>query len=190
MKRFYLLALLLLAAAPAHAETAKTVLAGGCFWSMEKAMDGAPGVSNVVSGYAGGSTDHPTYQDYHDGAQPHVEAVEVTYDPAKVSYAQLVDYYFRHIDPTDARGQFCDFGPGYKPVIFAGNDAEKAAAERVKKSVAKELDKDVAVEISDFARFWPAEEYHQDYYIKNPESYERYRKACGRERKLKALWNK
>jgi len=190
MKLIPALAILFLSAFPALAAPATTVLAGGCFWSMEKAMDQAPGVTKVVSGYAGGAADHPTYQDYHDGAQPHVEAVEVTYDTARVTYAQILDYYFHHIDPTDARGQFCDFGVGYKPVIFTANDAEKATAQSAKQAVAQTLDKDVAVDIRPAGKFWPAEAYHQDYYIKNPDSYERYAKACGRDRKLKAIWDK
>lgn len=175
----------------ANAAEVKTTLAAGCFWSMEKTFDHAPGVINVVSGYAGGSLDHPTYQNYHDaddGAVPHVEAIEVTYDDTKTSYAQLLNYYFHHIDPTDGRGQFCDFGVGYKPVIFTADDVQKKVAEDAKKATSEELDKDVAVEIRPAGTFWPAEEYHQDYYKKNPESYDRYAKGCGRAYKLKAVW--
>lgn len=188
----YLIPLIALCfAVPAQAAEVKTILAAGCFWSMEKNFDHAPGVTNVVAGYAGGSLDHPTYENYHDtdnGAVPHVEAVEVTYDDTKTTYAQLLNYYFHHIDPTSGNGQFCDFGPGYKPVIFVADDAQKKIAQDLKAETARELGKDVAVEIRSNGVFWPAEGYHQDYYKKNPESYERYSQGCGRERKLKDVW--
>lgn len=171
-----------------QAAEVKTVLAGGCFWSMEKALDHAPGVAGTVSGYAGGDIVNPTYDNYHDGSKPHVEAVQVTYDDAKTSYAQLLDYYFRHIDPTSGKGQFCDFGPGYHPVIFTANAGQRAEAQKVKDAIAKELGKDVAVEIRDAGTFYPAEEYHQDYYLKNPAAYDNYALRCGRAAKLKAVW--
>lgn len=175
-------------AGAAQAAPVKTVLAAGCFWSMQKNMDHAPGVSHVTVGYAGGSTANPTYEDYHDGDAPHVEAVEVTYDDAQTSYAQILNYYFHHIDPTDARGQFCDFGPGYKPVIFVNGDAERKIAEEAKAQTAKELGRDVAVDIRDASAFWPAEEYHQDFYKKNPDHYNRYALGCGRAEKLAKIW--
>lgn len=189
----YLISLMVfcLSIVPAQAAEVKTVLAAGCFWSMEKNFDHAPGVTDVVAGYAGGTLDHPTYENYHDtddGVIPHVEAVEITYDDTKTTYAQLLDYYFHHIDPTSGNGQFCDFGPGYKPVIFTSSDEQMKIAEAAKEATAKELEKKVAVEIRPFTRFWPAEDYHQDFYKKNPERYTRYFEGCGRARKLKEIW--
>ncbi|MCB1538391.1 MAG: peptide-methionine (S)-S-oxide reductase MsrA [Rhodospirillales bacterium] len=172
----------------AQAAEVKTVLAAGCFWSMQKALDHAPGVTHTVVGYSGGDSRNPTYDDYHDGPYPHVEAVEVTYDTGKTSYAQLLDYYFHAIDPTDGRGQFCDFGPGYKPVIFVKDAAERETAQTEKTRIAQVLGKPVAVEIRDAATFWPAEDYHQDYYKKNPAAYAAYRVGCGRDIKHAAIW--
>src|SRR5204863_410747 len=133
----------------------------------------------AVSGYSGGSRPNPTYEDYHDvdaaNPVPHVEAVRVTYDPSKLSYQKLLDYYFRHIDPTDGGGQFCDRGPAYRPVVFVGNEAERKTAESKKAEVAGQLKQKVAVEVLDAPTFWPAEDYHQDYANKNPVRYKYYR---------------
>ena len=160
------------------------VFAGGCFWSTEKAMESLPGVTSAVSGYAGGAMPNPTYQN-HRG---HLEAVKVTYDPAKISYAKLVDGFFHHIDPTDAGGQICDRGPSYTTAVFVADGAETATAQAVKAQVAKTLGKPVATRILTGGKFWPAEAYHQDYARRNPASYEAYRIGCGRDRALKAVW--
>ena len=160
------------------------VFAGGCFWSTEKAMESLPGVTSAVSGYAGGALQNPTYQN-HRG---HLEAVKVTYDPAKISYAKLADGFFHNIDPTDAGGQICDRGHAYTTAIFVTTEAERAAAAEVKAQVAKTLGKPVATRILTGGRFWPAEAYHQDYARKNPANYNAYRIGCVRDRALKAVW--
>ncbi|MCC7266482.1 MAG: peptide-methionine (S)-S-oxide reductase MsrA [Caulobacteraceae bacterium] len=173
-----------LAAGPAAAATQTAVFAGGCFWSAEKAMEKLPGVTGVVSGYAGGTSARPTYEN-HDG---HLEAVKVSYDPARVNYATLVAYFFRHIDPTDPNGQFCDQGPSYRTAMFVSGDAERQAATAAKAHVARLLGKPVATEVRDAARFWPAEGYHQDFARRNPARYNAYKVGCGREPALKAVW--
>jgi peptide-methionine (S)-S-oxide reductase len=170
------------AASVAMAAPLKTaVFAGGCFWSTEKAMEELPG---VVSGYAGGALKNPTYEN-HRG---HLEAVKVTYDPAKISYAKLVDGFYHHIDPTDAGGQICDRGPSYTTAVFVADSAETATAQAVKAQVAKTLGKPVATRILTGGGFWMAEAYHQDYAKRNPASYNAYRIGCGRDRALKAVW--
>ena len=172
--------------------TASAILAGGCFWCVEHDMRQLPGVTEAVSGYTGGSRANPTYEDYHDvdaaNPVPHVEAVRVTYNPAVLSYEKLLDYYFRHIDPTDGGGQFCDRGPAYRPAVFVGNDAERKAAEAKKAEVARLLKQNVAVEVLNAQTFWPAEDYHQDYAAKNPIRYKYYRWNCGRDQRVRALW--
>jgi peptide-methionine (S)-S-oxide reductase len=175
--------LLLGAAAPA-ANLKTAIFAGGCFWSVEKAMEHAPGVVDAVSGYAGGTRPNPTYED-HEG---YVEAVRVRYDPAKVSYAKLVDYFFHNIDPTDPNGQICDYGPAYRTVVFVRDASEKQAAEQVKAQVAKTLGAQVATQVRNVSTFYAAEGYHQDFARKNPARYEAYRIGCGRDRALKVVW--
>ncbi len=160
------------------------VFAGGCFWSVEKAMESLPGVTDAVSGYSGGDVRNPTYQN-HEG---HLEAVKVTYDPAKTSYAKLVDGFFHNIDPIDAGGQICDRGHAYTTAVFVSTEAERQAAAEVKAQVAKTLGKPVATKLLRAGAFWPAEAYHQDYAKKNPAAYARYRLGCGRDRALKAVW--
>lgn len=181
--------LALAAASPAVAPAASpgmatAVYAGGCFWSVEHELEKLPGVADVVVGYAGGSSANPSYQN-HRG---HLEAVRVTYDPQKISYAQLTEGFFRRIDPTDPRGQFCDKGPSYRTAVFAGSAAEKAAAEQVKAKVSRLLGEPVATEIRPAARFWMGEDYHQDYAEKNPGRYQAYKVGCRREASLKAVW--
>ena len=173
-----------LAATSASAATKTAVFAGGCFWSVEKFFEATPGVSAAVSGYSGGTSANPTYEN-HKG---HLEAVKVTYDPAKITYAQLVDRFYHNIDPTDPRGQICDTGPSYRTAIFAANAAEKAVAEAAKAKYAKELGATITVQTRNAAPFWNAEGYHQDFAKKNPAHYERYRVGCGRDRVLKVVW--
>jgi len=160
------------------------VFAGGCFWSAEHDAEHLPGVVNVVVGYSGGVSRDPNYRNHED----HLEAIRVTYDPAKTSYAQLVSGFFHHIDPTDPNGQICDQGPSYRTAVFVADPQERAAAEAVKAQVAKILGKPVATQVRPAATFWPAEAYHQDYARKNPMAYAAYRTGCGRDRAIKAVW--
>jgi peptide-methionine (S)-S-oxide reductase len=177
-------ALAMAGAAPAADAYKTAIFAGGCFWSAEHDIEHTPGVKSVVVGYSGGKLQHPTYEN-HEG---HLESIKVTYDPAKVSYPQLVDAFFHHIDPTDPNGQICDFGPSYHTAVFVADPAERAAAEQVKAQVAKALKKPVATTILPASTFWMAEDYHQDYARKNPIAYGAYRTGCGRDARLKAVW--
>ena len=167
------------------ASAATAVFAGGCFWSAEHDIEHTPGVTNVVVGYAGGTGTNPTYEN-HEGF---LESIKVTYDPAKITYAQLVDAFFHHIDPTDAGGQVCDRGGSYRTAVFVTSPQERAAAEAVKAQVAKALNKPVATRILPSATFYMGEGYHQNYAEKNPAAYMRYRIGCGRDRALKAVWD-
>lgn len=171
-------------AAPAAAALKTAVFAGGCFWSAEHDIERTPGVRDVVVGYAGGTGKRPTYQN-HRG---YLEAIKVTYDPAKVSYAQLTDAFFHNIDPTDPDGQICDQGPSYRTAVFVADPAERQAAEAVKAQVARTLKKPVATMVLPLTTFVAAEGYHQDYARKNPVNYGAYKVGCGRERALKAVW--
>ena len=177
-------AVLIAGAAPAASGLKTAVFAGGCFWSMEKGFETTPGVVAAVSGYAGGTAPNPTYEN-HGG---YLEAVKVTYDPAKISYAQLVDSYYHHIDPTDPYGQICDRGPSYKLAVFTSNAEEKAVAEAARAKYEKELGAKITVVTRSAAPFYDAEAYHQDYYKKNPVAYERYRIGCGRPQALRVVW--
>jgi peptide-methionine (S)-S-oxide reductase len=172
------------AATEAAAANKTAVFAGGCFWSVEKFFEATPGVVAAVSGYSGGTSANPTYEN-HKG---HVEAVKVTYDPAKISYAQLVDRFYHNIDPTDPTGQICDKGPSYRTAVFTSNAEERAVAEAAKAKYAKELGAAITVQTRNAAPFWNAEGYHQDFAKKNPGHYERYRIGCGRDRTLKVVW--
>jgi len=175
---------LLATAAPAAAAYPTAVFAGGCFWSAEHDVEHLPGVRRVVVGYAGGTRARPNYGN-HAG---HLEAVQVTYDPARTSYAQLVEGFFHHIDPTDAGGQICDRGPSYRTAVFVASPEERQAAEAVKAKVGQALGKPVATAILPASRFWLAEDYHQDYARKNPAAYTAYRVGCGRDARIKAVW--
>jgi peptide-methionine (S)-S-oxide reductase len=172
------------AGAPAASGTKTAVFAGGCFWSMEKAFEATPGVVDAVSGYSGGSAPNPTYEN-HPG---YLESVKVTYDPAKISYAQLVDSYYHHIDPTDPYGQICDKGPSYRLAVFVGDAQERAVADAAKARYGKELGAKITVATRNAAPFWKAEAYHQDFARRNPVRYEQYRIGCGRDRVLKTVW--
>ncbi len=166
-------------------QLAHAVFAAGCFWCVESDFDHLPGVTATTSGYTGGKLDNPTYEN-HAG---HVEAVQVTYDPAKVTYKQLLNYYWHHVDLTDGGGQFCDRGRSYRPVIFAGNDAETAQAKASKSELEQSgRFKQVAVQIEPAGKFFPAEAYHQDYYTKNPLRYRYYRAGCARDARLEQIW--
>ncbi len=188
--RTILLALALAAAATAaSAQTLKTlVVAGGCFWCVESDFDKLPGVVETVSGYAGGTVDNPTYEQVTQGGTGHHEAVRITYDADKIDYRQLVDVFWRSIDPTDDGGQFCDRGPSYRTAVFAEDAAEAEAAKASRAAAQDVLGQEIVTPVLEAGAFWPAEDYHQDYYRKNPVRYAFYRKSCGRDARLRALW--
>ncbi|MBI5586724.1 MAG: peptide-methionine (S)-S-oxide reductase MsrA [Deltaproteobacteria bacterium] len=167
-------------------------LAGGCFWCIEADLEKLAGVAKVISGYTGGSQENPTYEEVSAGGTGHVEAVQVYYDPDRISYEQLLDVFWRHIDPTDPGGQFVDRGSQYRSVIFYHDEEQKRNAENSKESLNKSgrFSKPVATEIKAFSRFFPAEDYHQDYYKKNPLRYQYYRHGSGRDQFLKKAWEK
>ncbi len=179
------LALLAASSAPAADAYKTAIFAGGCFWSAQHDIEHTPGVKAVVVGYSGGSLARPNYEN-HVG---HLEAIKVTYDPKQISYPQLVDAFFHHIDPTDAGGQICDQGPTYRTAVFVSDAAEKAEAEQVKAQVATALHHQVATQILPAKTFWMGEDYHQDYARKNPINYNAYRMGCGRDARLRAVWS-
>lgn len=167
------------------------VFAGGCFWCLEHDLEHLPGVVSAVSGYSGGHVDHPTYQQVSGEQTGHQESVEVRFDPRRITYPTLLRSYWRNVDALDGGGQFCDRGDSYRAVIFTGSPAQKAEAEASLKAAAAELHKPVAairVRIEPLQRFWPAEGYHQHYAERNSLKYNYYRWACGRDRRLDALW--
>ena len=164
------------------------IFAGGCFWCMEPEFAAIDGVSKVVSGYTGGKTANPTYEQVSSGETGHVEAIEVTYDPARVSYTTLLDVFWRNIDPLDQYGQFCDKGSQYRAGIYYNNDEEKQQANASKDKVQTMFKQPVATAISKASVFWPAEDYHQQFYIKSKIRYKTYRFGCGRDERLENLW--
>jgi peptide-methionine (S)-S-oxide reductase len=182
------LALATTAASPSFGEQASAIFAGGCFWCTEADFDKVPGVISTTSGYIGGSGADATYQKVSSGATKHTEAVKVVYDPSKVSYQKLVDYFWTTIDPTVKDRQFCDTGSQYRSGIFVGSSEERKDAEETKKQVAARLKTTIHTEITDAGTFYPAEEYHQDFYTKNSAKYKFYRWNCGRDQRLKQIW--
>jgi len=172
---------------PAEADTlAKATFAGGCFWCMVHPFDELKGVVKVTSGYSGGRTADPTYEDVSGVGTGHRESVEVIYDPRQVSYAKLLDVFWHNIDPTDNAGQFCDNGEQYRSAIFYHDAQQKRLAEASKAALQKRMQ--VYTDILPAASFYAAEEYHQDYYKKNPVRYSFYRFNCGRDHRLKQIW--
>ncbi|MGH1355166.1 MAG: peptide-methionine (S)-S-oxide reductase MsrA [Thalassovita sp.] len=181
-------------------QTETLTVAGGCFWCVESDFESVKGVSEAVSGYTGGKLKNPTYKQVTRGGSGHYEAVQIQFDPSVVSRAQLLRMFFRSVDPTDAGGQFCDRGDSYKTAIFVSNPAEKALAETAKANAQRALGQKIVTPILDEARFYKAERYHQDYYkgtktvltrfgpIKQSKAYKRYRKACGRDQRVRQLW--
>ncbi len=168
---------------------ATAVFAGGCFWCTESDFEKVPGVIAAESGYTGGRKVNPTYEEVSDGGTGHTEAVRVTYDPARVKYAQLVEYFWRTIDPTVKNRQFCDVGSQYRSAIFWQTDDERVVAEKSRDALlASRRFKEIHTEIVKASTFYPAEAYHQDYYKKNPIRYGYYRHGCGRDDRLKELW--
>lgn len=177
-----------LTSAQSTENTSVAIFAGGCFWCVESDFDNVPGVLATLSGYIGGTTDKPTYKN-HTKAR-HREAVEITYDPAKVSYEELVDVFWRSVDPTDAGGQFCDRGHSYSSAIYTVDDEQATIANASKSQLeeSKTLENPIVTSIEPAATFWPAEGYHQDYYQKNPIRYKLYRTSCGRDKRVKSVW--
>jgi peptide-methionine (S)-S-oxide reductase len=178
-------------AAKSGGAIAVATFAGGCFWCVEEAFEKVPGVIRAVSGYIGGTVEKPTYEQVSAKITGHYEAVQVTYDPGKVSYPQLVDWFWRNIDPVDARGQFCDKGSPYYTAIFTHDDAQRKVAEETKQALeasGRFKGEKIATKVLPATAFWPAEDYHQDYYKKNPHRYSYYKTACGRAQRLEQIW--
>ena len=176
---------------PAPAPTAIAIFAGGCFWCSEADFDKVPGVISTTSGYIGGKTANPSYEQVSAGRTGHAEAVQVVYDPAKVGYDKLLDVFWRSIDPLVKDQQFCDHGDQYRSAIFYSNEQEKQLAEASKKAVEEKFKpRAVFTQIAAAGPFYKAEEYHQDYYQKNPVRYKFYRYNCGRDQRLEELWGK
>ncbi|SNS12705.1 peptide-methionine (S)-S-oxide reductase MsrA [Pseudomonas segetis] len=171
-------------------EQGVAVFAGGCFWCTESDFDKVPGVLSTTSGYIGGTVKNPTYEQVSSGKTGHLEAVLVSYDPNKTSYAKLLEAYWPTIDPLTANAQFCDHGSQYRSAIFYSDDAEEAAAQASKTALQNSgrLKGKIVTEILPGTTFYPAEEYHQDYYLKNPLRYKYYRTACGRDSRLEDIW--
>ncbi|HEV8269151.1 MAG TPA: peptide-methionine (S)-S-oxide reductase MsrA [Thermoanaerobaculia bacterium] len=178
------------APAPSSPHRAKATFAGGCFWCMVPPFAKLPGVISVVSGYTGGTKKDPTYEEVSSGGTGHAESVEVLYDPSKVSYEKLLDVYWHNVDPTTPDRQFCDTGNQYRTAIFFHDDEQRKAALESKAKLEKsgKLPGPIVTEIVAATPFYRAEEYHQDYYKKNPLRYSFYRSGCGRDRRLKEIW--
>lgn len=173
------------------AQTQTAIFAGGCFWCMEADFEKLPGVSEVVSGYTGGYVLNPTYKQVSRTSTGHYEAVEVFYDPSKVSYDELLTHFWHNVDPTDAGGQFCDRGDSYRTAIFASPEQMPAAvASREAVTQSKPFAEPIVTPVLGVQTFYPAEDYHQDYYKKNKGRYNYYRRGCGRDRRLTELWGK
>lgn len=177
-------------AGPTSLATSLATFAGGCFWCVESDFDKVPGVISTTSGYIGGTVPNPTYQQVSAKGTGHAEAVQIVFDPAKVSYAQLLEKYWHSIDPTTKDRQFCDSGSPYRTAIFAHDDAQLAAARASLAALekSKPFPQPIVTQIERAGTFYPAEDYHQDYYKKNPIRYQYYRASCGRDARLKELW--
>ena len=179
--------------APPPPALEKATFAGGCFWCVETAFEGLPGVTAVISGYTGGAKTNPSYEEVSSGGTGHAESVVITYDPMRITYAQLLDIFWHNIDPTQANGQFCDHGGQYRSAIFYHDAAQKRLAEASKRALEsgpRRFKGAFVTAIVPASRFWPAEEYHQDFYRKDPVRYESYRAGCCRDRRLTELWGK
>lgn len=191
MNRLLLTIILLLGTAfPASAEEAEAIFAGGCFWCMEPPFDKLDGVTSTVSGYTGGRTKNPTYRQVTGGNTGHYEAVRVTYDPDVVSYETLLQVFWRNVDPFDDGGQFCDRGDSYRTAVFYTSESQARAARESKQALEglARFDKKFVTPIIAASEFYPAEDYHQDYYMKNPVRYKYYRWGCGRDDRLEEVW--
>ncbi|UTA48685.1 peptide-methionine (S)-S-oxide reductase MsrA [Simiduia sp. 21SJ11W-1] len=170
---------------PARAEA---VFAGGCFWCMEKPFDDLPGVISTTSGYMGGHVKSPTYKQVAAGGTGHAEVVQVIFDPTQVSYEDLLAVFWRNVDPFDANGQFCDKGSQYRVAVFFKDAAQRDAARASIEALQPKFEAPIVTTLEPYATFYPAEAYHQDYYLKNPLRYRYYRHGCGRDRRLEAIW--
>lgn len=168
----------------------RATFAGGCFWCMEPPFDKLPGVISTTSGYTGGSQPDPTYEQVSSGKTGHAEAVQIVYDPSVITYEKLLEVFWKNINPTQKNGQFVDIGPQYRPAIFYHNESQKKLAELSKKQLqdSGKFRQPIAAEIVPAGHFYPAEEYHQDYYLKNPLRYKFYRSGSGRDRYLESVW--
>jgi len=188
---FVFFAALFLAPGPAFAaKLEKATFAGGCFWCMEAPFDKLPGVVSVTAGYTGGQLKNPTYEQVSAGGTGHAEAVQIVFDPARISYSKLLDVYWHNIDPTVKDRQFCDVGHQYRSAIFVANEEQRRLALQSREALEKNkpFREPIVTEIEPAGTFYKAEEYHQHYYKKNPLRYAFYRAACGRDRRLKELW--
>jgi len=176
--------------AVADATLGKAYFAGGCFWCMEEAFENVEGVLSVTSGYMGGTVANPSYEEVSAGRTGHAESVEVVYDPARVSYQKLLDAFWRNVDPITPNAQFCDHGSQYRSAIFFQTDEEKRASDISKQAIeqSKRFKEPIVTQIVMASQFYPAEEYHQDFYKKNPVRYHAYRAGCGRDARLKEIW--
>ncbi|HEY6084375.1 MAG TPA: peptide-methionine (S)-S-oxide reductase MsrA [Nitrospira sp.] len=170
--------------------SSKAYFAGGCFWCMEEAFEKVEGVTAVISGYMGGTVKNPTYEEVSSGRTGHAESVEVLYDPSKISYAQLLEAFWRNVDPVTANAQFCDHGNQYRAAIFYMNEEQKQLAEESKRAIeqSKRFKEPIVTQLTMATEFYPAEEYHQDFYKKNPVRYKFYKYTCGRAQRLETLW--
>jgi peptide methionine sulfoxide reductase msrA/msrB len=190
--RVFVMLMVMLMHASLYAATnlEKATFAGGCFWCMEPPFEKLAGVKEVISGYTGGQKENPTYEEVSAGTTGHVESIQITYDPAKITYAKLLEVFWKQINPTDAGGQFADRGSQYRSIIFYQNDEQKRLAVQSKEQLQKSgrFQQPIVTEIVPASRFYPAEEYHQDYYKKNPVNYKRYRQGSGREQFLEKTW--
>lgn len=171
-------------------EFTTAIFAGGCFWCMQGPFDKLDGVTKTVVGYTGGTKENPSYEETSTGNTGHTEAIEVYFNPEKITYEKLLSVFWKNIDPTDSYGQFCDKGNQYRAEIFYQDDAQKVAAEKSKAEIekTKTFKEPVVIQITKASKFYPAEDYHQDYYKKNPIRYKFYRSGCGRDRRLRELW--
>ena len=171
-------------------KTEIATFAGGCFWCMEPPFDKLDGVISTTSGYTGGHVKNPSYPQVSSGSTGHTEALQVIFDPGKISYEKLLSVYWKNVDPTSADGQFCDRGTQYRPEIFHHDETQKQAAENSLKTlkISKPFKAPIVVDITKASTFYPAEGYHQDYYLKNPIRYKYYRYSCGRDNRLQELW--
>jgi len=176
------------AAPPVPAGRAEAIFAGGCFWCMEAPFEQLRGVDSVTSGYTGGRERGPTYQQVSAGATGHAEAVRVIFDPAQISYARLLEVYWRNVDPTQADGQFCDHGGQYRTAIFVVDAEQRRLATASREQAARTLGRRIVTAIEDATTFWVAEDYHQDFHRTNPARYRSYRAGCGRDARLRELW--
>lgn len=195
MKRFLILLILTLALlgglavnAAAQANEAEAYFAGGCFWCMEPPYDDVDGVKETISGYTGGSVDDPSYRQVVRGGTGHHEAIKIVYDPSVVSYEDLLYIFWRNVDPLDGGGQFCDRGDHYTTAVFYANEEQRRLAEETRQEIAGRFDEPIVTDIEALDEFYVAEEYHQNYYQKNPARYSFYRASCGRDARLQELW--